>query len=176
MNSKHKTSIFIIFFSSCCWLFFAEALGAKVIFGILIASSIAYIIYGDKKIKCLKCSNKMWKDAHRCASCHWDYEKSYDESYEAWDSYFGRVCAFGLAANKLKTYIVIPLVSILVYFIIQFYIQYSFEHNFYEAWIKTINYPFYDKPFIYVMSSLWIYLTCSTGFLTGNERENYWKC
>jgi len=174
MNLKHKTSIFIIFFSSYCWLFFAEALGAKVIFGILIALSIAYIIYGDKKIKCLKCSNKMWKDAHRCASCHWDYEKSYDESYEAWDSYFGRVCAFGLAANKLKTYIVIPLVSILVYFIFEFCIQYSFEHNFYEAWIKTINRPF--PNFIYTMLNLILYVLFTGIFSSENERENYWQC
>ena len=115
----------------------------------------------------------MWKDAHRCASCHWDYEKSYDESYETWDSYFGRVCTFGLAANKLKTYIVIPLVSIPVYFICEFCIQYSFEYHFYEAWIKAINHPY--QKFIYTMLNLMLYVFFTGIFSPENERENYWQ-
>ena len=107
--------------------------------------SLIYLKFGDKKIKCLKCSNLMWKDAHRCASCHWDYTYSYYESYESWDDFSKRNCLIkSLPCNAIKTYIVSFLSPFVLLFLIGFLFKLilDWEWNLKEAWFEGLEIVF----------------------------------
>jgi hypothetical protein len=142
---------------------------------ICVLLSLAYLKFGDKKIKCLKCSNLMWKTATRCASCQFEYKKSYNECYESWDSYYERNCRNGLSPNKIKTYWVCLLVPPIVFFIFflvgNFFTIHSLRWNFIasmiEAWEMILRMNYY----LLFFSFLTFYYV--TGVFEG-DRENDW--
>ena len=133
--------------------------------------ALIYLKFGDKKIKCLKCSNLMWKDAHRCASCHWDYKHSYNESYESLDAYFKRRCRLGLAFNKIKTHVICALILPLVLLVLSLLSDlFSNGWDLKEFWFRELKYIFN----IYLVATYYFFgLLFFTGIFDG-ERKNSW--
>ena len=169
--------------------------GETLIFIVVFLSaffSLIYLKFGDKKIKCLKCSNLMWKDAHRCASCHWDYTYSYYESYESWDDFSKKNCWIkSLPCNAIKTYIVSFLFPLPFLFLVGFVFQsiFDWEWNLKEAWFGGLMFVFtllgrnpssidpivdsYSRLFIYSFFSVGFFLTI-TGIFRA-VRVNRWS-
>jgi hypothetical protein len=173
--------------------------GETLIFIVVFLSalfSLIYLKFGDKKIKCLKCSNLMWKDAHRCASCHWDYTYSYYESYESWDDFSKRNCLIkSLPCNAIKTYIVSFLFPFVFLFLVGFLFKSIFdwesnqEWSLKEAYFEGLMFVFgllgrypgsdpivdsYQRLFIYSFLSVGFFLTI-TGIFFRDVRVNSWS-
>ena len=134
----------------------------------------------------------MWKDAHRCASCHWDYTYSYYESYESWDDFSKRNCLIkSLPCNAIKTYIVSFLFPLPFLFLLGFLskLTLDWEWNLKEAWFGGLMFvftllgrnPSSSDPIVDSYAPLFIYSFFSVGFfltITGifrAVRVNRWS-
>jgi len=152
-----------------------EGEGQILIFIVVFLSalfSLIYLKFGDKKIKCLKCSNLMWKDAHRCASCHWDYTYSYYESYESWDDFSKRNCLIkSLPCNAIKTYLICILLALVVDFAIRVWAYLSVNGD-----LKRFLWLEYDDPMQWMMITLFsiAFFMLFTGIFR-DERRNSWR-